>query len=356
METEFKPHAISLFERMFGAYDKDYSGKTLPQYVKEYINDINGNPSTTEELINKTLNKCYLYRKLFVPAYGERAALTVTNAMTGRVSYLCLGFGNFSSALLNFTQLTNAAGYLGGWGRLMKHFKRFNVNAANRKLLKTPQFTMRELKVLADTGTLNDIGLDTATGYDKNRGYGGSSIPIVGKAISAVDRFGNWSMGFFQYCDTACRVSATLAAFEQAREKGKSYREAIEFARDVNIKANFNYGVHDAPNVFRRGSVIGKAGLQFMKYSFKQMEVLADFMPWNGKTTKMQKAMFWFPYLLTCGLMGLPFLDWLDDLLGEKRGIFPKDFLQECAMDGARAVFGDGEIGKMAAKMATRRA
>ena len=124
LETEFKPQAISMFERLFGAFDNDYDGKNpLAVYTKEYINDVNGNPSTVELVINQALNKSSLFRKFFVPTFGERAALTISNGITARVSYLYLGVGNVSSALLNLTQLINSGGYLGGYKRLGSKLK-----------------------------------------------------------------------------------------------------------------------------------------------------------------------------------------------------------------------------------------
>lgn len=216
---------------------------------------------------------------------------------------------NLSSALLNLTQFINAAGYLGGWNRLSRHVAKV-VNGRGK-------FNYKDLRVLQETGVLNDIGLDTATGYDKNRGYSGSSIPVLGQAITMIDKLGNKSMCLFQTMDTICRISSTLAAYEQAIEKGKSRDEAIEFAKKLNRNSNFSYGAEDAPNAFRRTSIIGKFALQFMKYPFKQLEVIADFLPMSKKTNRAQKAAFWFPYLLTCGLMGLPALDWFDDLFGK---------------------------------------
>jgi len=47
-------------------------------------------------------------------------------------------------------------------------------------------------------------------------------------------------------------------------------------AKTINRKANFSYGVEDAPDIFRRANLIGKFGLQFMKYPFKQMGVLIE--------------------------------------------------------------------------------
>ncbi|MBR5913985.1 MAG: hypothetical protein IKZ58_06455 [Selenomonadaceae bacterium] len=193
---------------------------------------------------------------------------------------------------------------------------------------------------------------DTATGYDKNRGQSGTANSALGKALRWVDLAGNKSMVFFQTMDTMCRIATTLAAYEQAIEKGNSKNEALNFARDVNRKANFSYGVEDAPNIFRRTGVIGKIILQFQKYPLKELEVIADMLPTSQKTTFAQKAAFWLPYLLTCGLMGLPFIDWLDKMFGEKLGLFPKDFLQKVAIKGSQMVFGDNDVGKLAGKIA----
>ncbi|MBQ7630637.1 MAG: hypothetical protein IJS81_10570, partial [Selenomonadaceae bacterium] len=344
LETEFKPQAISLFERHFGSFEKDWENNSLAKFTKQFINDINGNPSTLETMLNKVLNKSTLYKNFIVPSFGERAALTLTNDITRRVGYLKLGMLNLSSALLNLSQLINAAGYLGGGGRLMKHL--------GSVLSRKGKLTLKELRILSESGVLSDIGIDTSSGYDRNRNYSGSSIPIIGKALTLIDVAGNKSMYIFQTMDTLCRISSTLAAYEQAIEQGKSRSEALEFAKEVNRKANFSYGVEDAPNMFRRSGVIGKIILQFKKYPIKMLEVIGDFLPMNKKTSMQQKIAFWFPYLLMCGLMGLPFLDWLDDLFGEKFGLFPKDFLQKTAIKGSQAFFGDNELGRMAGKIA----
>ena len=335
LETEFKPKAISLFERVFGAYDKDYSKNSLAQYTKNYIDDVNGVPSALEEAVNKALNATRVWQRFVAPFVGnERGLLTLTNSITGRIAYLKLGMFNISSALLNFTQLINAAGYV-GWGGLMKHFK--SVLARKGKL------TLEETKILQASGAAQDIGLDTASGYDKNR-YESFAIPVL-------DWVGNNSMILFKHCDSVCRISTALAAYDKAIAEGKSKAEALNYAKETNRNANFSYGIEDAPNLFRRANPLGKFGLQFMKYSFKQLEVIGDFLPNSEKTTFRQKASFWLPYLLICGLNGIPFLDWLDDFFGEKFSLFPKDFLQKLCIKGAPEIFGD-TLGKAIGKIA----
>ena len=63
-----------------------------------------------------------------------------------------------------------------------------------------------------------------------------------------------------------------------------SHEEAIRYAKDVNRKSNFDYGVHDAPGIFRRGSIASQILLQFKKYPIKQLEAMKDFSSifWQG--------------------------------------------------------------------------
>lgn len=148
-------------------------------------------------------------------------------------------------------------------------------------------------------------------------------------------------MILFQHCDAICRINTAFAAYDKARAEGKTKEQALAYAKKVNPDANFSYGIEDAPNVFRRLNPLGKFGLQFMKYSFKQLEVISDFLPQSNETNFKQKASFGLSYLLICGLNGIPFLDWLNELFSEKFSLFPKDFLQKLCIKVAPEIFGD---------------
>lgn len=119
LETEFKPQAISLYERLYGDFNRDAPSKEA-DYVKDYINDINGNPSTLETAITEALMKSKLFRQFIVPRFGDRAALTLGSKLSNAVSYMCLGYFNASSALLNLTQVMNSAAYIGDVSALAK--------------------------------------------------------------------------------------------------------------------------------------------------------------------------------------------------------------------------------------------
>lgn len=288
MESKFKPQAISLFERLFGRFDNEYHG--LPNYIKEYINDINGNPSTLEKQLNDLLNAIPAIGKWVNAHVGDRAAVSLANSITNKISIAKLGFLNVSSAMLNILQIANAAAYTGNISTLWKAL----LKGAHRK------YSLHDLKILRETNVLNDIGLDSGAGYGK----------------FSAGKWANRGMILFKESEGIVRRGVTLTAYETARKRGMSHEEAIRYAKDVNRKSNFDYGVHDAPGIFRRGSIFSQIFLQFKKYPIKQLEAMKDFLPFFGKgTTKKQKAIFWGTYFAMAGLFQIPFANILGLLI-----------------------------------------
>lgn len=325
METEFKPQAISLYERLFGDFAKD-SKSSLAQYVKDYINDVNGTPSALERGVNDALMRSKVYRDFVVSHYGERAVLQLSSNIAGATTYMCLGYFNVSSALLNLTQVMNSAAYIGDVSALGKCLSK----GMHRK------YSLHDLKVLKETNVLNDIGLDSGSGYDVNRMSAKSLLGKINKA----------GMSFFKVSEQTVRIGTVLAAYESGIKRGMSHEEAIDFAKEVNQKSNFNYSVADAPNIFRRGSFLSQLALQFKKYGIKELEVMADMC--SPRTSRKQKLIFWGTYLLAAGLCGLPALDWLDEVLGWVFGKSPKLAAQEAIMEAT----GGTPVGKFIGRMA----
>lgn len=325
METEFKPQAISLYERLFGDFAKD-SKNSLAQYVKDYINDVNGTPSALERGVNDALMRSKVYRDFVVSHYGERAVLQLSSNIAGATTYMCLGYFNVSSALLNLTQVMNSAAYIGDVSALGKCLSK----GMHRK------YSLHDLKVLKETNVLNDIGLDSGSGYDVNRMSAKSLLGKINKA----------GMSFFKVSEQTVRIGTVLAAYESGIKRGMSHEEAIDFAKEVNQKSNFDYSVADAPNIFRRGSFLSQLALQFKKYGIKELEVMADMC--SPRTSRKQKLIFWGTYLLAAGLCGLPALDWLDEVLGWVFGKSPKLAAQEAIMEAT----GGTPVGKFIGRMA----
>ena len=315
---DFKPNALSLFERMYGDFSKTHSG--LADFTKDYINDVNGVPSNLEKTINNTLMNWDFYRKHVASHFGERAALQLAGDISGAVSIAKLGFFNASSALLNLTQIANAAAYIGDVNVLWNGIRRgMHGNHDKRIIYENGKEKVTEQQVLDDTGVQYDIGLDSGGGYDKFR-----PGELAGK-----------SMAFFKASESAVRRGTVLAAYKKAREQGKNHEQAIEFANEVNRKSNFEYGVHDAPNAFRRGSIIAQLLGQFKKYPIKQLEVMADMLPYfSDKTSAKQKAIFWGTYFMLAGLFQWPFGEWFEEL-AEMLGIKPGPTVRKWIMAAA---------------------
>lgn len=334
LETEFKPKAISYFERIYGRIgtDNKYLNGTA-RYIKDYINDVNGNPSALEISISTWLNNRRLWRYLFTSRYGERAALSVAGNITNKISILKLGVWNVSSAMLNLMQLLNTTALLtdknpvkaaSEVSKAMKDVFALTEGQTEKRIAKLKP---DEIKAMEDTGVLHELGLDSGAGYSK----------------TSFGKWGDRSMILFKAVERLSRCATILAAYRKARNVlNKNHDDAVEYARDINRKANFDYGVNDAPNVFRRGSIISQVLFQFMKYPIKQFELMRDFMPFNGKKdiTWQQKATFWGGWIFFAGAFGLPAEDLLWALVGlisePVFGVSPKQAVRQFLLEASK--------------------
>ena len=303
LETEFKPKAISLFERLYGNFNSGkYSGTA--KYMQDYINDVNGNPNSIEMWLNDRLNNNRLWRKFAVSHFGDRAALQMTSSVTNAVSIMKLGVWNISSAMLNLSQMVNTIALLtrknpaATTALLFKScwdIKAWTDEGARKAVERLSEDERRAIK---DSGVLDDMGLDAGAGYYK---------PVRGN-------LGEKSMYFFKLAEGIMRRGTVLAAYRQAKKEGKNYNEALDYAMEINRKANFEYAVQDAPNMFRRGGIFSQILFQFQKYPIKQLELMHEFIPEcvpiigskKGSTTWQQKASFWAAYALLGGAFSLP--------------------------------------------------
>lgn len=334
LETEFKPKAISYFERIYGRIgtDNKYLNGTA-RYIKDYINDVNGNPSALENSISTWLNNRKLWRYLFTSRYGERAALSVAGNITNKISILKLGVWNVSSAMLNLTQLLNTTALLtdknpikaaNEISKAIKDIASLTEGQIEKRIAKLKP---DERKAMEDTGVLHELGLDSGAGYSK----------------TSFGKWGDRSMILFKSSERLARCATILAAYRKARNVlNKNHDEAVKYARDINRRANFDYGVNDAPNVFRRGSIISQVLFQFMKYPIKQFELMRDFIPFNDRkdATWQQKTTFWGGWIFFAGAFGLPAEDLLWALVGlisePVFGVSPKQAVRQFLLEASK--------------------
>lgn len=287
----FKQKAISFFERAFGDYNKDWTGEAA--FCKGYIDSVLGKPSRLETLANDFL-------RLFPWFKNEaRPARRMAGNLTGLTGVLKLG-ASLSSGFVNTLQLFNCVGYVGARKTAVGLKRALHPNATDKKILVASG-------VSEESGlALDSIGHITAEG---------TALSKVGNVINSVN---NFLMKPFTLAEKTIRKATILAAYYKAIGDGLSKGEAIQYARDINRKVNFDYSVADAPRIFRalQGTVIGDMALQFQKYGVKEMEVISDFLPILGNTTTKQKLEFFIPYLLVSGIWNaFPFEDALLSLL-----------------------------------------
>lgn len=284
---QFKPRAVTLYERWFGAFDADPKDATA-SYVKGLIKDINGDPRPLEKSVSELIMKTPI-GKMISDAYGDRAALSVNSELSTWNAISKLGLGNFASMAVNFSQFINIGAAMNDYGYAAKGF---------RSALHP---TAADVKILEESGVLDEINQAADNGGYTQRRFG-----RVGSVYGAIKRGGELSLLPFQYADVLMRKTAILGAYKQGVEKlGLSHEEAMERARDINYDANFDYSAANAPLMIRAGSVVTQQMFQFQKYPIMQMEFMYNILK-NG--TRGQKVRFLLPYVLMCGIPGtIPF-------------------------------------------------
>lgn len=289
----FKHEAVSRFERVYGKYDGRHEGEA--SYIRNYIDDVLGVPTQIEKDVNSWLEKHPRLRARLGNYLGDRTALELAGNLTGLASALKLNFLNVASTMLQLTQFINLAGSINSYDYAFQGLKRAFRPAMQDKL------------ILHRSGIQSSLGIDNAAGYSK----------------AGVKRWIQYSTVSFRYADGLIRRASVLAAYQQALDQGKSQGEALQYAKEINQKANFEYAVDNAPDIFRRGGPVSQVMLQFQKFPIMQTEYMWDMFK-HGSTG--QKARFFVPYFFLAGIWGVPLIDLLGTLLG---GLLGADWEKE---------------------------
>ena len=291
---EFKPWAISMYERFFGAFDRKPPNLTA-KYCQDLINDVNGNPRGVEVWLNDLINKTWLGKHV-ADSFGDRVALAINGELSTWNAITKLGLFNIASAAVNFSQFINIGAALNDYGYAAQGLKRaLNPSALDEKIIEA-------------SGLLDDINMaDDNGGYTQRRGGKVRGI------YSGVKKVGEKSLFLFQKADTLMRKAAVLGAYYQGVEqKGMKTApgdelsaEALAYAQEINDDANFDYSSANAPNMLRAGSVVTQQLFQFQKYPIMQFEFMYNILK-NG--TRGQKVRMFVPYVLFCGIgASIPF-------------------------------------------------
>ena len=186
---EFKPAAISFYERCFGAFDSDTKNMTA-RYCKDLINDVNGNPRGVEVWLNDLIKGTWLGKRI-ADSYGDRAALAVNGELSTWNAITKLGLFNFASAAVNFSQFINVGAALNDYGY------------AAKGLMRALHPSALDEKIIEASGLLEDINLAADNGgYSQRRGGKVRGI------YSGIKNVGEKSLFLFQKADTLMRKAA----------------------------------------------------------------------------------------------------------------------------------------------------
>ena len=311
----FKRDSISMYNRIFGAFDDENVTKrsAMAKWTKQYIYDVNGTPTWIEKFFNNTLHSWGFGEER---AGGRPVLWFQQKIMTYPMTILKLGVFNPSSAILNLTQLFNLYGAMGE--------KVLSPQAYQRLLHKGFADTFKAMSNKdSELGKLlwKDLGLDYQIGMDVASGYSNAEVNNLASLRGFAGRLAGKSMYLFRQSDAFARGVTLLTAYNKALDEGKSKAEAIEYAKEINDKVNFDCSVADEPTIFRALGPISKVFLQFKKYPVKQLELFQDFyldgreLGLNRKQSFLRMVKYVAPYMAMSGMMGIPFVSFLGGLI-----------------------------------------
>lgn len=315
----FKSNAINLFERTFGGFNDSYDYFSLAGWANYYIRSALGQPRTLEKAVNTLCNRIPMFKELFSDPNGGRGTRAFASDVTSVMSAMKLGFFNASSAVLNIFQLCNLPGHIG-----------YKATLAGVKHALHP--TEADKRVLEAANVAEDIGLDSVDGISKlhlGSGVGTHSfLNMRSDRENAAARMFDYgaqalgkTMALFSATEQFARRATILAGYWTARANGLDDAKALEKARELNTKTNFDYSQADDPRLFGeiRGTIIGDLGIQFKKFPVKQFGAMVDFLGPN--TTMEQKAKFWGTWFIVGGLFRtVPAADLIMQVLGAALG------------------------------------
>lgn len=207
------------------------------KFLQRYVSNINMRPTELDNLLDNSIKSLVGYK------YGDRPVTYLTKTLRQMTYRGMLGI-NPGSALRNLSQGINTYAVLGEKYTAIGYLKLFNQGS---------------MKELAEQGVLQP-------GFIQDR-----TLSSTRKAIEKVDK-GLFS--FFEGTERINRGAAYFGAKSKALKAGKSEEAAIEYAKAVVRKTQFQFGSVHTPVALQ--SDIAKTLAQFQTYTLKQTEFLAE--------------------------------------------------------------------------------
>lgn len=209
--------------------------KSVFNYIKKYVDNINMRPSEAEEGIDNFVKSMIGYK------LGQRPVVGILKFLRQATFRGMLGL-NPASALRNLSQGVNTYATLGEKFTIIGYSKLFKKGSSEE---------------LAREGILN-------AGFIQDR-----ALSATKKAIEKADKV---LFAFFDTAEHINRGAAYFGAKSQAISRGLTEEAAIKYAKSVVRKTQFVFDTVDTP-VGLSGDLM-KTLFQFQTYTTKQMEFL----------------------------------------------------------------------------------
>ena len=325
----FKQNCINMYNRMFGSFDDASLLEKSPNasFIHSYINDVNGVPSGIETKLNQIFNKIPFMKGIA----GGRASIWFFNTFfTYPTTIMKLGVLNIGSALLNMTQLFNLFGAMGENVTSKEAYQRLI-----RKGFIDAQKGVTDKNSALGKLLWDDLGLEAQIGADIAGGYSRAELSGVAAISNGIGRLAGDSMYLFRLSDTYTRAVTLLTAYNKALDEGKSKQEAVEYAKHINRRVNFDYSIADTPRFLRRLGPLGNVIFQFKKYPIKQLELFKDIyddgraLGLNRKRSAARLLKYMTPYFAMSGFVGgFPFISTIGGVFASLFGDDDDDWKQ----------------------------
>jgi hypothetical protein len=314
----FKKDVVELSQKEGWQIDEPQKG--VRKYIKDYVDDIMGQPSAMEEWINNFgVMQPTGYIGRFVQ--GGRPAQRIASGVTATMAVTKLGFLNASAATVNYSQVGNTFAVLG------PKFTKLGMEKAHLfdqgKMSKADERIVQQLGIREQIGLEHDLG--TANVHDVGWLFNKSVI-----LFQKVEQFNRRTAGLGSYYKFMKEHGVEIP------NKGARHLAALEQAKHDIRRTQFDYTTYDAQNIIRRAGPVGSILGQFKKFGGKQAEFILGL---KGA----ENPRFWYPYVLMVGLVGLPGSKLLYDTIEEIFGFDPVVEAQTYAAEWINKASSDGQ-------------
>tara|TARA_R110002167_G_scaffold21766_1_gene78648 strand:- start:3 stop:3671 length:3669 start_codon:yes stop_codon:yes gene_type:complete len=310
--------------------DQDQSG--VRKYIKDYVDDINGNPTAIETMLSKLpifQKKGFIGRHLS----GDRPIAKIASGSSSTMAITKLGLYNVSAAVVNASQIMNTNALIG------PRFTKIGLEKAKMfdkgKMSTRDKGIVKQLMIEEQLGLEHDVLMSDAHSM-------GKIFNATTRLFQGVEQFNRRTVGLGAYYKfIAENGREKFGLLEKGPENNRvlQHKAALEYASKQIDKSQFDYGLFDTPGFIRRSGPLGSIAFQFKKFPIKQTEFLLNL---KGAEAKR----FWASYGIVVGLTGLPGANFVIDMVKENFGYDIKLETQQHLAEWSNSA--DGPIGKAA--------